>query len=139
MLIIRIGLASDRTFLGVAATAVSTGTAQATWAAAGSALTSADRMAVRRRTDAAAYAMQDLKVEITQVIENDAEYTTADPKAQAGTRSVRSRERREVLRAVRPDLQVDVSVVDIESGTESPRSSVHDRSPEKRPVEDGLV
>lgn len=121
MLIIRIGLASDRSFLAAASN-----TAQGTWAAAASA-SIADR-AVRRRTDGT-YAMKDLKVEITQVIENDSEYTMVD-----ATSPVRTRERNP--RAVRDILDIDVEV---DSGSESPRSSVH-RSPlEKAPVDDGLV
>ncbi|KAI0821754.1 hypothetical protein BC628DRAFT_1393411 [Trametes gibbosa] len=135
MLIIRIGLASDRSFLGVAAAGV-TGSTQATWAAAGSAPTSIDRTAARRRTDAT-YAMKDLKVEITQVIENDAEYTMVDA-ASPGGRSVRPRERRDT-RVLR-ELQVDVNVdVDMESVSESPRSSVHDPGLDKLHVENPLV
>lgn len=119
MLIIRIGLASDRSFL-----AAGSNTAQGTWAAAASA-SIVDR-AVRRRTDGT-YAMKDLKVEITQVIENDSEYTMVD-----ATSPVRTRERD-------PRVLRDILDVDVDSGSESPRSSVH-RSPiEKAPVEDGSV
>ncbi len=122
MLIIRIGLASDRSFLGAASN-----TAQGTWAAAASA-SIVDR-AVRRRTDGT-YAMKDLKVEITQVIEHDSEYTMVDTTSPA----VRTRERDP--RVLRDILDIDVEV---DSGSQSPRSSMH-RSPlEKAPVEDGLV
>ncbi|KAI0739381.1 hypothetical protein C8Q80DRAFT_1111581 [Daedaleopsis nitida] len=79
MLIIRIGIASERSFGGGASD-----TNQGTWAAA----VASERVGLRRRQDSS-YALKDLKVEITQVVEDDSEYMRspqdADTDADAGS------------------------------------------------------
>ena len=65
MLIIRVGIATDRSLNGGGTTNQGT-----SWAAGAV----SDRS--RRRQDGS-YAMKDLKVEITQVVEDDADYSTS--------------------------------------------------------------
>ncbi|KAI0370681.1 hypothetical protein BV20DRAFT_1071393 [Pilatotrama ljubarskyi] len=102
MLIIRMRLASDRSLFGGA-------TNQATWGAASASI---ERNGIRRRPDGT-YEMHDFKVEITQVIENDSEYTVVE------SNPISPR----VINVVREDEE------------DSPRSSVLKEMSEKRRVE----
>ncbi|KAI0643304.1 hypothetical protein C8Q79DRAFT_1012601 [Trametes meyenii] len=78
MLIIRIGMANDRTLLG-------TSTNQSAWAAAA---VSVERASAARRRADGTYEMKDLKVEITQVIEDDSDYAVVRPGTAITTRDV---------------------------------------------------
>ncbi|OSC98609.1 hypothetical protein PYCCODRAFT_1447350 [Trametes coccinea BRFM310] len=76
MLIIRMGLAGDRTVFGASTSATAAlpwqaGTSGSGWATDRSGV---GAVAIRRRTGEPRYEMKDLKVEITQVIEDDSEY-----------------------------------------------------------------
>ncbi|KAI0631505.1 hypothetical protein C8Q77DRAFT_141002 [Trametes polyzona] len=133
MLIIRIGLASGRSIL-----ALSTEATQPTWVAAGSAPTDTSRIAVSRRRQDGTYAMKDLKVEITQVIENDADYTMVDPSSPVRFRE-HSRERsRGAARTPRREPRRDL-VVEVDSGSESPVSSFGNSPIEKPPMRDDML
>ena len=71
MLIIRIGIANDRLY-GVSNTG---GTNQ------GSSWRDASRAASKRRRTDGSYVMQDLKVEITQVVEDDSQFGPRSPRS----------------------------------------------------------
>ena len=71
MLIIRIGIANDRVY-GVSNTG---GTNQ------GSSWRDASRAASKRRRTDGSYVMQDLKVEITQVVEDDSQFGPRSPRS----------------------------------------------------------
>ncbi|KAI9058981.1 hypothetical protein FKP32DRAFT_1614473 [Trametes sanguinea] len=76
MLIIRMGLAGDRTVFGASTSATAAlpwqaGTSGSGWATDRS---GGGAVAIRRRTGEPRYEMKDLKVEITQVIEDDSDY-----------------------------------------------------------------
>ncbi|KAI0632706.1 hypothetical protein C8Q77DRAFT_1262323 [Trametes polyzona] len=137
MLIIRVGLASERNALAAAAD----GTTHGTWAAAGtgsgSGAGSVDRVViaaaaaagVRRRADGT-LGMRDLKVEITQVIENDSEYTMVVPPSPVTFTPLSDGARRDGrLPGVVRDLELD-------SNLNTPRSSVTPSPIEKPPIHD---
>ncbi|KAI0354371.1 hypothetical protein OH77DRAFT_1521667 [Trametes cingulata] len=100
MLIIRMRLASDRSLFGG-------NTNQPTWGAASASI---ERNGVRRRPDGT-YEMRDFKVEITQVIENDSEYTVVESNP------------------------ISPRVISVQEEEDSPRSSVLKEMSEKRHIE----
>ena len=106
MLIIRVGIASERSFGGGAS-----GTNQGTWAAA----VASERAGLRRRQDSS-YALKDLKVEITQVVEHDGEY---------GSDLAASEPDADVKRAGPLDVDGDL---DVEAGAFRQQGKAADRS-----------
>ncbi|KAI8977818.1 hypothetical protein BD414DRAFT_445877 [Trametes punicea] len=138
MLIIRMGLAGDRAIFGNGGGGLGggTGTAGLPWQAGTSGSgwggeRSGAGLTVRRRADGSRYEMTDLKVEITQVIEDDSEYAVTGPHHVGGAPLPVA-----VGTLTTHDIRVMRSAADEDDALEgsSPHSSFHERQEKAVPV-----